>query len=314
MSSDTVFKAHPPGKTLWRATLDFKGMLTADKAEIFSDCLEDTALSVLLRNEEASDGDNWMIDLVCEQEPDTENILFRLHTMAEAQDWALSLAKPDIRLEALPDKDWLSHVHEAFPPLDIGRFFVYGSHYQGDIPNGKDGLLIDAATAFGSGEHGTTSGCLQALEALSQTYDVKSGLDMGCGSGILAIGMAKLWPQATITAVDIDPESVRVTQNHAQLNHISDTQIPAAAGDGYKTPIVTDNGPYDLIVANILANPLVDMAPDLFHHLKKGGYAVLSGLLVRQKEMVLDAHKQAGLEWIDGYVVGDWQTLVLKKP
>ena len=177
MSSDTVFKAHPPGKTLWRVTLDFKGMLTADKAEIFSDCLEDTALSVLLRNEEASDGDNWVIDLVCEQEPDKDNILFRLNAMAEAQDWDLSLAKPDIRLETLPDKDWLSHVHEAFPPLDIGRFFVYGSHYTGDIPAGKDGLLIDAATAFGSGEHGTTSGCLQALEALSQSYDVKWAVD-----------------------------------------------------------------------------------------------------------------------------------------
>jgi ribosomal protein L11 methyltransferase len=201
-------------------------------------------------------------------------------------------------------------VHDNFPPIHTGAFFVYGSHYKDPVPAGLIPLKIDAATAFGSGEHETTRGCLLALEYLRDNK-FKNGLDMGCGSGILAIAMTKLWPQIKVTAVDIDPESVVVTKRHSMMNNVSNIHVEA--GDGYRTPVVGKNAPYDIVTANILANPLIAMAPDLAAALTPGGYAVLSGLLRRQREDVVTAHTKQGLSLIKTTEMGEWQTLILKK-
>lgn len=297
---------------LWKVEFSFKQKLSGEIAQRIADILEETAVSVSLHNNEATDGDDWTVSLVTMGKPDTDEIYRRLCLFEIAEGTKDLLTYQDIKAEKLPEKDWLLHVHENFPPVKIGSFFVYGSHYEGDRPVGFISLKIDAATAFGSGEHETTQGCLDAFEFLSSSYEFKNALDMGCGSGILAVGMTKLWPDIRVTAVDIDPESIVVTARHAEMNNAK-SFIMAQAGDGYKTAIVAQHAPYDLIAANILANPLIEMAPDLYANLMQGGFCVLSGLLARQRDEVTAAHEKLGLKLVRAIEVGEWRALIFQK-
>ncbi len=291
--------------------LGFRQTLTGETAQKLSDALEDLCVSVSLHNRDADDGDDWQVTLTTLGAPDKGEIVRRISDAAAGE--KISLDEKDITIDKLPEKDWLRHVHENFPPIATARFFIYGSHYDGEKPENLIPLQIDAATAFGSGEHETTRGCLDALVWLkSQGHDFKNGLDMGCGSGILAIAMTKLWPDITVAAVDIDPESVTVTNRHAALNGAS-AQIAAAAGDGYATPLAGQSAPYDIVTANILANPLMEMAPDLVKVLEKGGMAVLSGLLLRQKAEVAARHEKLGLTRVHEETVRGWCALVFQK-
>lgn len=300
---------------LWTVKLNFRQTLSGDVATALSDTLEDAVVSVFLHNQESADGDNWTVTLNTFGPPDTDDILERVSWVVEDKGIAgpfLDLA--NIMAEPLPQKDWLQHVHDNFPPVQLGSFFIYGSHYKEKetLPKNLILLQIDAATAFGSGEHETTQGCIRALEYLKKDHTFKNGLDMGCGSGILAIALIKLWPDARVTAVDIDPESTLVTQRHATMNSV-DHKITAATGDGYQLPLVSENAPYDIVVANILANPLIEMAPDLTKVLAPKGFAILSGLLKRQKADVVAAHEKQGLRLIHAEEIGEWQALVLQK-
>lgn len=306
MSNDNI-AASP----LWKVTFRFQRILNGDLPEKLSVALEDIVAAVSVHNKEATDGDDWDVVLTTVGKPDVEAILERISGVAEAEGLAPLLYKKDIIAEKLPPTDWLQHVHDNFPPIKTGSFFVYGSHYKKAPPEGFIPLKIDAATAFGSGEHETTRGCLLALEYLGKEK-FKNGLDMGCGSGILAIALTKLWPEIRVMAVDIDPESVIVTNRHAKMNG-AEKYITANAGDGYRTPCVRKNAPYDIVTANILANPLILMSADLAACLTKGGYAILSGLLTRQKKDVVDAHEKQGLTLLHEKQLGDWQALILKK-
>jgi ribosomal protein L11 methyltransferase len=211
----------------------------------------------------------------------------------------------------LQQRDWVSEVQKSFPPIRSGRFFVYGSHYTDDIPAEATPILIDAGMAFGSGEHETTSTCLQALDELGQSRDFNRLLDMGCGSGILAIAMAKIWDHKVIAA-DIDPVAVSVTEENAKRNQ-EDDKLICCISDGYENAVIGKRAPYDLIVANILARPLVELAPELAKHLAEDGVAVLSGLLDRQEAEVLEAHAAQGLFLTKRYPQNGWHTLVLSR-
>lgn len=314
VNNDTLMSGdnHIP-HPLWAVRFNFPRTLSGGLATRLSDALEDISVSVLLHNLESADGDNWTVTLTTMGRPDIDEIFRRVLLVGEIENIPGLIDKKDIIAETLPEKDWLQHVHDNFPPLTIGSFFVYGSHYQGAPPVGLIPLQIDAATAFGSGEHETTRGCIQALEQLKQKNAFQNGLDMGCGSGILAIALVRLWPAITVTAIDIDPESVTVTRRHAEMNGVSG-KIQADAGDGYRAPLVATRAPYDIVAANILANPLIEMAPDLHKVLKPGGYAVLSGLLRRQRDDVVAAHEKLGLRLVHAEEIGDWQALVLQKP
>ncbi len=298
---------------LYKVTFDFNAPVPGTVAEKIGAALEELGLSVFLRNEEASDGDRWTISLTTYGEPDVKMIRDQLD-MAAAEGGFTELAHDAlIEFEKLPEKDWLRHVHDNFPPVVAGRFFIYGSHFTGEKPAGLVPLCIDAATAFGSGEHETTKGCLMAFDRLAEKHSFTNALDMGCGSGILAIGMVKIWPGIRAAAVDIDPESIVVTERHAHMNGAGDL-IAMQAGDGYAAPLAQENAPYDLIAANILAQPLIDMAGNLNDVLLPGGFCVLSGLLARQEKDVTDAHTKLGLKLVDKIEIGDWRALVLQKP
>lgn len=297
--------------TFWQATLSFPIQYSLDMVEKVSCIFEENGTSALIRFKTGKNP--HVLEIVSPKEPDIIDIKARLLLFAELNQIENIYNDIEISIELLPDRDWLTHVHQDFPPLEIGKLFVYGSHYTETLPKDLICLQIDAATAFGSGEHGTTEGCLTALQKLLQdSHDFKAILDMGCGSGILGIAATKLWPKAEIIAVDIEKESATVTERHAMLNNCSDHMI-IKDGNGYQTPIVTDKSPYDLIIANILTKPLIEMAQALSENLKSGGYCVLSGLLTRHKESVLIAHAKYGLEPIFEFEKENWQTLVLHK-
>lgn len=293
------------GQTLWRVRIDFGKNMPGNESQTAADALEEIAVSIFQHNLECADGDRWEVEMITLGAPDKADITQRLSAAG------FHLTTDKIIAEPVEQKDWLSHVHDNFPPVVIGRFFVYGSHFTGEVPADLTPLKIDAATAFGSGEHETTRGCLEIMQELAQEKTFAKSLDMGCGSGILAIGAVKIWPNCQTTAVDIDPESTRVTARHADMNGITGMHIET--GDGYKSPIVGKNAPYDLIIANILAGPLVDMAPELDQNLAKGGYAVLSGLLTRQADQVIAAHTALGLSVVKKHAVGEWSALLLQK-
>ena len=207
---------------------------------------------------------------------------------------------------------WLARTYAAFPEQRIGRrFAVRGSHLQGGKTAGRITVVLDAGLAFGSGEHGSTKGCLRALERIAPLQP-SHVLDLGTGSGILAIAAAKLLHRKVI-ATDIEPWSVRVTRENARRNGVGALVRPYLA-DGWRQRPLKSAAPFDLVFANILARPLSRMAPSLSAHLRPGGHAILAGLLFTHVPMVLAAHRRAGLSLVARYEERPWTTLLLRKP
>jgi ribosomal protein L11 methyltransferase len=209
----------------------------------------------------------------------------------------------------LPDRDWLTENQLAFPPLRIGRFFVYGSHHRGEVPAGAIGIVVDAATAFGTGEHPSTRGCLLALQALAQKRRMAHPLDIGAGTGILSIAAAKLL-RRRVLAGDIDARSVAVAGHNVARNGVAGL-VRVSHAPGYRGPAMRRRH-HDLILSNILARPLALLAADLARHLAPGGRAVLSGLLRRQEPIVLAPHHGLGIVLECRIVIDGWSTLILR--
>jgi len=259
---------------------------------------------------EAPDGDGWIISALHRARPDAGTLGAGLALVAASE----GVAEPVLEISPLPAADWLAEAYAGFPARRIGRFYIYGSHIADPPPPDALALKIDAATAFGSGEHATTEGCLTAIGALRRRRPrLARVLDMGTGSGILSIAAAKSWPAASVIAIDIDAESARVAAANAALNGVGG-RVRARQGDGYRAPLARNGAAFDLIVANILARPLMRMAPALSRRLAPGGIAILSGLLRRQEPAVLAAHRSAGLTLVGRRPIGEWQTLILRRP
>jgi ribosomal protein L11 methyltransferase len=210
--------------------------------------------------------------------------------------------------ERLPERDWLAENRRAFPPLRIGRFFVHGSHWRGPVPAGAKAIEIDAATAFGTGEHPSTRGCLLALESLARRRRFHDPLDIGTGSGILAIAAAKRL-RRPVVASDIDCAAARVARHHVRRNGLA-RRVRVLCAPGYRSRALRGRR-FDLVFANILARPLALMARDLAGALTPGGVAVLSGLLRRQEAMVMAAHRAQGLKLVRRIAIEGWSTLIL---
>ncbi len=206
---------------------------------------------------------------------------------------------------------WLARTYASFPEQLIGRrFSVRGTHLTGPTTPGRVTLTLDAGLAFGSGEHGSTRGCLIALETVARRKPRRI-LDLGTGSGILAMGAAKLL-RRRVLATDIEPWSIRVADRNAEMNGVGKL-VRAKLADGWHHPVVRNGGPYDLVFGNILARPLCGMAKDLALNLKPGGSAILAGLLATQARMVLAAHRRQGLRLERMLPQGPWTTLVVRK-
>ena len=219
---------------------------------------------------------------------------------------------PAYKIEFLQSEDWLTENVIKFAPVETKDFVVYGIHEKEVDTKGKIGVKVYAATAFGS-EHQTTKSCLEAIADIDNlSEDVKSVLDVGTGSGVLAIAAAKLWKNAHIVAVDIDDESVIVAGQNATDNGV-EKQINVAYSDGYSSEIVQNSAPYDVVFANILARPLIAMAPDMAKSLKKGGYTVISGFIDDQVDWVVCEHEKYGLKLKKLYELDNWRAALLEK-
>lgn len=217
----------------------------------------------------------------------------------------------DFVVSEVPETDWVAKVKRELAPVEAGRFFVYGSHDVDKVPEGAEPLLIEAAMAFGTGHHGTTLGCLRALDHLAnQGFVGKSVADIGCGTAVLAMGAARIWPD-TVIASDIDMVAVEVAEANVIANDLVGRVICLEA-TGFDHPDLKAAAPFDLIFANILKGPLIDLAPDMAANLQSGGYAILSGILVPQAEEVIDAYAHSGINLVKREDIGDWTTLILQ--
>lgn len=212
----------------------------------------------------------------------------------------------------LPEVDWVAHVKRELSPVEAGRFFVYGSHDADKLPEDRIGLLIEAAMAFGTGHHGTTLGCLRALDRLAERgFHGKNVIDVGAGTAVLAMAAAKIWPE-NVMATDIDQVAVDVSRANAEANDLSD-RVDCLEAVGFDHQDIAARAPYDLVFANILKGPLIQIAPDMAKHTQTGSLAILSGLLNTQAADVMTAYEAAGFAEVEREEIGDWTTLVLRR-
>ncbi len=220
-------------------------------------------------------------------------------------------AKP-FAVSEVPETDWVAHVKRELQPVEAGRFFVYGSHDADRVPDGAVALLIEAAMAFGTGHHGTTLGCLRALDRLDRAgFRGKNIADIGCGTAVLAMAAAAIWPDPVI-ASDIDPTAVEVARANAAANGLGDKVICVEAA-GFAHPSLARRAPYDLVFANILKGPLIELAPDMASHVGAGGYMILSGILNTQADETVSVYKRNGFILTARDEITEWTTLVLRR-
>ncbi len=210
----------------------------------------------------------------------------------------------------LPETDWVAHVRRELTPVEAGRFFVYGAHDADKLPSDRIGLLIEASMAFGTGHHGTTLGCLRAIDGQATGgFQPAAIADIGCGSGVLAMAAASIWPGRVIAA-DIDPVAVDVTRANLAANGLSD-RVETCVATGFDDPSL--QGPFDLILANILKGPLLDLAGPMEAALSPNGRVVLSGLLIEQADEVISHYSDFGLNLLAREDIVDWTTLQLSR-
>jgi ribosomal protein L11 methyltransferase len=217
----------------------------------------------------------------------------------------------EIGVEVLPEIDWVTHSLEGLAPVRAGRFLVHGAHDRHHARPGDLTIEIEAGQAFGTGHHATTSGCLDMIEKVIGSEQPRNALDLGTGSAVLAIALAKL-AQIPVLATDIDPVATEVAAENVRLNEVSD-YVETKTAPGFHDPLFAARGPFDLIVANILARPLMALAPDMARHVVPGGSAILSGILDRQHDEVLAAYTGEDFRHVETLSRDGWVTIHLKR-
>ncbi len=223
-------------------------------------------------------------------------------------------------IEKLPDEDWLVLSQQGLQPVHAGRFYVHTSSNKGPVPAGATAFLIEASRAFGTGGHETTSGCLAMLDRMKRhgkRFELVA--DIGTGTGLLAFAAHILWPRAYLTASDIDPVSVEVTADNASINNVplgsAQGQLALCIASGTDHILIQQRAPYDLVIANILAGPLIELAPSLAEIVQDGGSLILAGLLDTQAIGVLRAYRAQGFRLQRRADAGDWPCLwLIKRP
>jgi ribosomal protein L11 methyltransferase len=249
--------------------------------------------------------DDWLIHAYFDHPP----------TDAELDELA-ALGRGLPELEALGEDDWVTMSQAGLQPIRADRFYVHTPTHRGTVPPGAIAFEIDAGLAFGTGQHATTAGCLEALDRLETAGNRFTNIaDIGTGTGLLAFAALALWPEARCIATDIDAIAVEVSRDNAAINHVrlghGQGELLLTVADGMESPMLAARAPFDLLIANILAGPLIELAPDFASALKPGGTVILAGLLDTQAEAVVRAYEELGLEIIS-HGSGEWPVLVLK--
>ncbi|GJM01068.1 MAG: ribosomal protein L11 methyltransferase [Methyloligella sp.] len=287
--------------------------IRADKtinAEI-ADLLENLVPEPLSVSHFRDPNKNWITTAHYEIKPNndaiTKQISNSLNTSPESY---------ELEISKVENIDWVSHVQKGLKPVRAGRFFIHGSHDSDKAENEPYSILIDAAQAFGTAHHGTTEGCLKAISELSETHKPKNILDLGAGSGILAIAASMVFKGATIIASDIDPVSVQVAKTNDDLNrpeNSNNAKITHICGDALNDKTIEETAPFELLIANILAKPLISMAPDITNAVAPDGTLLLSGILDVQSDDVIEAYVAEGLTHLKTDLIGEWTTSLFHK-
>lgn len=266
---------------------------------------------VVVTHELNEDRDEWQVDAYVDDKPGPELLKTLVSLVASAKG-----KKP--KVEELPEEDWVTLSQQGLEPVQAGRFFVHTSSYADRVPAGSTSFLIDASQAFGTGGHDTTAGCLAMLDQLKQAgANPRNIADIGTGTGLLAFAAMVLWPRAKTIASDIDPASIIVTRDNAAINGVplghGGGGLALAVAPGTNHPAIKHRAPYDLVIANILAGPLITLAPDIAAVTAPGGHAILAGLIARQMEPVLAAYRAQGFRLAARGGSAEWPCLLLTK-
>jgi ribosomal protein L11 methyltransferase len=262
---------------------------------------------VLVADEpDAAKPDEWLIHAYFDHEPRAEELSALAH-----------LGQGDARLEQLGESDWVTMSQAGLQPIRAGRFYVHTPMYRG-APPGTVAFEIDASLAFGTGQHATTAGCLEALDRLERSGARFMNIaDVGTGTGLLAFAALALWPEAKCIATDVDAVAIDVARDNAAINDVKLGHRPGelllAVADGMDSPMLAARAPFDLIIANILSGPLIELAPAFANALAPGGRIVLAGLLETQRDPVARAYEAQGLTMVDRGL-GEWPVLVCQRP
>ncbi|MEL6914101.1 MAG: 50S ribosomal protein L11 methyltransferase [Pseudomonadota bacterium] len=213
----------------------------------------------------------------------------------------------------VPEVDWVAHVRRELAPVTAGRFFVHGAHDADKVPEDAEPLLIEAAMAFGTGHHGTTKGCLEAFDALLEAGKTFTRVaDIGCGTAVLAMAAARVLPDAVILAADIDAVAVEVAEANVIANGLAG-RVSCLEAAGFAHDTLRAAAPFDLVFANILKSPLIDLAPAMAEATLKGGHVILSGILAEQADEVLGVYERHGFNQVRRAGIVEWCTLTLRK-
>lgn len=286
----------------WRLALSAPGALR----ERFAGALAPFASSVAVTEPDAAG--RSLVEAIATAAPDRGLIEARLALLSAS----LGIPEPEIAIERLRGRDWLAASKRAFAPFRLGRFFIHGSDFHGARPAGPIALCIDAGTAFGTGRHESTQGCLAALGQLARARGFRNVLDLGCGCGILAVAAARLWP-ARALACDIDPEAVAAAAATIARNGLA-ARVRVTWADGPRRRAILRRAPFDLIAANIVPGPLLTLSRDLAQVLAPGGAVVLSGMLASEAGPIERRYRALGLRLVGRIDINAWRTLVFEKP
>lgn len=296
----------------WKASLPCtRAEAETLKGDIPALAVLDTPPVLMTSEPDPARPDDWRLDAYFDGRPSADDL-------ALLQSLAPSGAGAAPVVERLSDADWVTLSQAGLEPIRAGRFFVHTPAHRDAVPADAVALEIDAGRAFGTGQHETTTGCLLALDRMKgaglRFADI---IDVGTGTGLLAFAALRLWPSARVMATDIDPVSIEVTAENAAINRVpvgrARGQAELAVAAGMDHPRIGARGPYDLIIANILAGPLIDLAPAIGKALAPGGRLVLAGLLDHQAEAVAAAYRRQGLMRTGTVTRGDWPTLMMRK-
>ncbi len=292
----------------WKLTLP----CTRAEAEALTGDFEALAMldpppAIITREPDEARPDRWELNAYFEGKPDADSV-------ALLQSRLPSAAKARPLLEPLPDEDWVTVSQAGLEPVHAGRFYIHTTSNKGQVPRGATAFRIEASQAFGTGGHSTTANCVAMLDAMRRrglrAIDIA---DIGTGTGVLAFAAQSLWPQARIIASDIDPKSVGIARDNAAINAVPTGQLPGhlalVTASGADHPAILARAPFDLIIANILAAPLIELAPAFAALSRPGASVVVAGLLRAQADTVATAYRHAGFRLAETQGQGEWPGL-----
>ncbi|MFP5329698.1 MAG: 50S ribosomal protein L11 methyltransferase [Alphaproteobacteria bacterium] len=289
----------------WRVTLPCSRE-QADRIALSEQPLEEAGAVLVVEEPDPAKPDDWLLRAYFERPPAESDL-----------DAVRALGQGEPEIEQLAEADWVTMSQSGLAPIRAGRFFIHTPMHRAQPP-GTIAFEIDAGLAFGTGQHATTAGCLEALDQLETDGARYSNVaDIGTGTGLLAFAALALWPRARCIASDVDPVAIEVSRDNAAINGVKLGHGPGelllAVADGMDSPLLAARAPYDLIIANILAGPLIELAPGFAASLEPGGAIILAGLLDTQAKSVAEAYKSRGLV-LRACGPGEWPVLVLHRP